>query len=213
MWGTGKSTFGKGTVQRFFDLDRAIRGYNEVKPLGEVKLTIQKFYRVDGGSTQLEGVKPDIILPDRYFYLKLGEQDQEYPMSWSEIAAVDHNQKVYQVNSKQLLAKNSLNRTSKHPTFNLVKEDAARLKEQRDQAEYAIDMETYIKDRKDREERAKEFEDIFKPIDGLTIANLPEDMASINMDEAKKARNDDWVEKLQKDIYVEEALRIMAEMK
>lgn len=211
--GTGQSTFGKGTVQRFFDLDRAIRGYNEVKPLGEVKLTIQKFYRVDGGSTQLEGVKPDIILPDRYFYLKLGEQDQEYPMSWSEIEPVEHNQKVNQVKNKETLAKNSAARISTHPTFNLVKEDAARLKAQRDQREYAIDMETYKAERKEREDKAKEFDDIFTEIDGLSINNLEEDLAAINLDEAKKARNDDWMEKLKKDIYLEEALRIMAEMK
>jgi len=60
------STFGKGTVQRFFDLDRAITGNNAIKPLGSIKLTTQKFYRVDGGSTQLKGVEPDIVFPDNY---------------------------------------------------------------------------------------------------------------------------------------------------
>ncbi len=211
--GTGKTTFGKGTVQRFFDLDRAIRGYSEIKPLGDVKLTIQKFYRVDGGSTQLKGVKPDIILPDRYYELKLGEQDQEYPLDWTEIEPVQHDQKVYKVNGLDLLAKSSHGRIANHPTFQLVLEDASRLKQQREELDYPLDLETYSADRKGREDRAKLFEDIFKPIDALKIANLDVDLTTINMDEANQARNTEWLENLQEDIYLEEALRVMAEMK
>ena len=71
--------FGKGTVQRFFDLDRAYRGGGgsiasnggtggAETGLGNVKVTIQKFFRVNGGSTQLKGVTPDIILPDPYYF-------------------------------------------------------------------------------------------------------------------------------------------------
>ena len=71
------STFGKGTVQRFYDLDRGISGYDEFKPLGAVKMTTQKFYRINGGSTQLKGVVPDIILPDTYHYIKTGEKDYD----------------------------------------------------------------------------------------------------------------------------------------
>lgn len=78
--GTGTSTFGKGTVQRFFDLDAVIRGNPEVKPLGEIKLTVQKFFRVNGGSTQLRGVTPDIVLPDNWLYLETGEKEEDFPM-------------------------------------------------------------------------------------------------------------------------------------
>ncbi|MEO1715046.1 MAG: S41 family peptidase, partial [Bacteroidota bacterium] len=88
------STFGKGTVQRFYNLDRAIPGYSELKPFGEIKLTTQKFYRIDGGSTQLKGVTPDIILPDMYSYIETGEKEQEYPMNWTQIAPVPHEQNV-----------------------------------------------------------------------------------------------------------------------
>ena len=89
------STFGKGTVQRFIDLDRTLRGFDNVKPLGQVKLTTQKFYRIDGGSTQLRGVTPDVILPDNYAYIQTGEKEEEYPMPWTEIDAVDHDQDVF----------------------------------------------------------------------------------------------------------------------
>ena len=71
------STFGKGTVQRFVDLDRAVRDQNDLKPLGNLKITMQKFYRVNGGSTQLKGVEPDIIFPDNFHFIETGEKDYD----------------------------------------------------------------------------------------------------------------------------------------
>ena len=71
------STFGKGSVQRFFDLDKAVSGSDELKPLGEIKMSVQKFYRVNGGSTQLKGVIPDVVLPDNYMYIEVGEKEYE----------------------------------------------------------------------------------------------------------------------------------------
>src|SRR5690625_7496432 len=71
------STFGKGTVQRFFQLDQAFRGKSPYENLGDVKLTIQKYYRINGGSVQLKGVVPDIILPDTYSYMEMGEKNTQ----------------------------------------------------------------------------------------------------------------------------------------
>ena len=89
-----KSTFGKGTVQRFYDLDRVIRGNDAIKPLGELKLTMQKFYRIDGGATQLKGVEPDIVLPDRYSKIDIGERELDHPMPWTEIEPLEFGQDV-----------------------------------------------------------------------------------------------------------------------
>jgi len=69
-----KQTFGKGTVQNVIPLDNIVRS-NEHGDLGAIKLTTQKFYRINGGSTQLEGVKSDIVVPDKYSYIDLGERD------------------------------------------------------------------------------------------------------------------------------------------
>ena len=86
--GGSPTTFGKGTVQRAFDLDGFVsEAYDEIKPLGALKLTLQKFYRIDGGTTQLKGVTPDIILPDTWSYLNVGEKDQEFPIPWDEIGS------------------------------------------------------------------------------------------------------------------------------
>ncbi len=106
-----KSTFGKGTVQRFVNLDDMVWGQTEVKPLGSVKMTIQKFYRIDGGSTQLKGVVPDIILPDTYQKIDLGEKEYDYALEWTKIDPVKYSQNVRNVKNmdKLLIAKKELN--------------------------------------------------------------------------------------------------------
>ena len=85
-------TFGKGTVQNMFDFDKMLPPQLEdVKPLGSVKMTIQKFYRIDGGTTQLNGVVPDIVLPDRYNLVAVGEKDTDYPLPWDEIPSTTYS--------------------------------------------------------------------------------------------------------------------------
>ena len=79
-----ESTFGKGTVQRFFDLDRAVTN-STIKPLGQVKITTQKYYRINGGSVQLKGVTPDIVLPDKFKYVDTGEKEYDHALEWDEI--------------------------------------------------------------------------------------------------------------------------------
>ncbi len=84
----GAHTHGKGTVQAIIDLDRTIpfRNMEQYKPLGALKMTTQKFYRISGESTQYRGVVPDIVLPDRLEYLKTGEKFLDYSLPWDKIA-------------------------------------------------------------------------------------------------------------------------------
>ena len=207
-----KSTFGKGTVQRFFDLDRAIRGNDDIKPLGEVKLTIQKFYRVDGGSTQLKGVTPDIVLPDRYHYIETGEKDQEYAMVWTEIDPVPYSQNVVNLKDLNDVKQASEARVGESATFQKVLKNAKRLQELNEQSEYPLNLEAYQAQEEKREAEAEEYKDMFKPIESLKIQSLAADEAEIKADEAKQARHDDWVKNVKKDIYLEEALNIMSDI-
>ena len=85
-----KQTYGKGTVQNIVDLNNVISG-NTYGDLGSLKITTDKFYRVNGGSTQLEGVKSDIIFPNRYSYVDIGEKDLENPLSWDKIDPARYN--------------------------------------------------------------------------------------------------------------------------
>ena len=124
--------FGKGTVQRFIDLDQSISSdFSEFKPLGSIKLTIQKFYRINGGTNQLKGVIPDVILPDAYAYIEVGEKEQEYSMPWDEITPADFDLFDHPTANREEVLVNSRNRVANHPTFQLIEENAQRLKKQR----------------------------------------------------------------------------------
>ena len=176
-------------------------------------MTIQKFYRVDGGSTQLRGVTPDIVLPDRFYYLDTGEKEEKYAMPWSEIKPVDFGQNVYTVDNRKELAANSAARVESNETFQLVLEDAKRLKAQRKEANYPLSMKSFEYFKEKREAEAGRFKDIFKENESLSVSNLEVDLEDINSDESKVARNDDWIKNIKKDIYIEEALHILADMK
>jgi carboxyl-terminal processing protease len=208
-----KSTFGKGTVQRFYDLDKGIRGYDEFKPMGNVKITVQKFYRVNGGSTQLKGVIPDIILPDTYHYIETGEKEYDNPLAWSEISAVPYSQNVVLLENKQKLIANSKARLDQSKDFKLVLESAAKIKENRDLSKWPLKLNDYRAMVEKKEEESKKFDGLFKnPIAGLDIKNLSVDLPKINMDESNKARNEEFMKDLKKDIYIEETMYIVRDM-
>ncbi len=206
------STFGKGTVQRFVDLDRAYK-QNDLKPLGQLKITMQKFFRVNGGSTQLEGVTPDIIFPDNYHYIETGEKDYEHVMEWTEISPVPYSQDVYKLPAREVLREKSEQRMGQKENFQLVLENAKRLKENRDMTEYPLSYETYSTLIDNRETEAEKYADLFdEKIADLKIHNLAVDQEYINSDESRQARNEDWIEGVSKDFYLEETMYILKDM-
>jgi carboxyl-terminal processing protease len=208
------STFGKGTVQRFYDLDRAVSGkYDNMKPLGNVKMTTQKFYRVNGGSTQLKGVIPDIIFPDIYHYIETGEKEYDNPLEWTEIAPVKYSQNVVVLENKQKLQENSKTRIGQNKDFSLILERALKLKEERDMSKYPLKLNSYRAMVDQRDEDAKKYENLLKnDIVGLEIINIEKDLAKINMDESNKAKNEEFIKDLKKDIYLEETMYIIRDM-
>ncbi|MCB0705025.1 MAG: carboxy terminal-processing peptidase [Saprospiraceae bacterium] len=206
------STFGKGTVQRFFDLDRAIRGNTEVKPLGEIKLTTQKFYRINGGSTQLRGVTPDIILPDPYSLIELGEKEQDFPLEWTSIDPVAFNQDVYMLPDLDLLRQNSARRVASNEAYTQIKTNAARLKEQRDDSKYSLNLETYQTEEAAREAEREAYEGLFDHQVVFGISNLAVDLPEMEGDEGKIARNEEWIKDTQKDIDLQECLNVIHDM-
>lgn len=207
------STFGKGTVQRFVDLDEMVRGEKSQKPLGEVKMTIQKFYRINGGSTQLKGVVPDIILPDNFQEIQVGEKEYDYAMEWTQIEPVKYSQDVRQVKNMDKLKSNSKKRVSLNETFQMITENAARLKAAKEDTEESLNLGEYQVERKKERNVAKKFENIMEDdIEGLEVLNLKGDLDGMKGDESKEARNEKWVKNVHKDIYIQEALMIMKDM-
>lgn len=210
--GTGNSTFGKGTVQRFFDLDAVVRGNPELKPLGNVKLTVQKFFRVNGGSTQLKGVTPDIVLPDTWLYIDTGEKEEDFPMQWTQIEPVEYSQNVYSLNSLPQIRERSASRVRNDDVFKAVYNRAKLVKEQRDNSNHLLNLEAYQAEDKAWKAQAEEFEKLFKSEVVSNVSNLEIDVPEIEGDEGKKARNEEWIKGVKKDVYLKETLNIMHDM-
>ncbi|RZK22555.1 MAG: tail-specific protease, partial [Hymenobacter sp.] len=123
------STYGKGTVQRIVDLDAALpAGLSALKPLGSLKFTMQKFYRVTGSSTQFKGVASDIVLPDVASYLDEGERENDYPLKWDEIKPANFAPWDHQPNYAKLEA-SSKARVAASPSFQQMKALVQRLRQ------------------------------------------------------------------------------------
>jgi len=204
-------TYGKGTVQRFWDLDMATNDPT-VKPLGEMKVTIQKFYRITGKTTQLDGVKPDIVLPDSYNYVDLGERENDHPLDATTIAPVAYSQDAYHVPNLGKLIEQSNARVKTDATLKKIEENAQRLRRQKDMSKFPLQLEAFRAWDKKLEEEAGQFEKMLQPIEVFQITNPKADMAHIQSDTSRVTRNDIWLKDRKKDIQLYEALRVMQDM-
>ncbi|MEM7572006.1 MAG: carboxy terminal-processing peptidase [Bacteroidota bacterium] len=207
-------TFGKGTVQRFFDLDRALPGFQELKPLGSMKLTTQKFFRVDGGSTQLRGVSSDIVLPDAFSYIESGEQRQDNPLAWTEIEAANYSQNVFRITPDMMneLRRRSEARTSENPVFASIDENAQRIRRQRDRSIFPLEYDAYLEAEQTRRTEAERYQDLFEKEVNSGVANLEVDIPDIEFDESRIARNEDFVSKVSRDVYIQESMNIVFDL-
>ena len=209
----GNKTFGKGTVQRFIDLDDAVRGAKNVKPLGNIKVTTQKFYRVNGGSTQLEGVTPDILLPDSYAYLETGERENDYPLQWDKIAPADYVRTPAYVASLDEVRNRSTERIKENPVFQAIDNYARELRTERDETQVSLNLAEYTADQTVRSAESKAYKALFKAIDDLEVMNLKLDKLQLEgADEGKIGRNEDFIERVKKDIHLYEAVLIVNDL-
>ncbi len=210
----GTTTFGKGTVQRFLDLDRTLRDYSEIKPLGEIKLTIQKYYRIDGGSVQLRGVTPDIVLPDVYHYLEMGERDYDHALEWTEIKPAEYSASTSGLSDLTELEAASKIRVNEDPVFQEILDRAKTFKKQRERSMYPLQLDTYQQMMKEREAEAEAFKKLMDK-DRLPgkVENLTADLPTLETaDESKIARNDDFIKRVKRDVQLKEVLHIMHDM-
>lgn len=206
----GSNSFGKGTVQRFINLDRTVPAVMaDVRPLGSVKMTTQKFYRINGKTTQLKGVAPDIALPYRYDYIDTGEKEHDFPMAWDVIESVEYDTE-FTINNIDKIKQMSALRVNNNETFALIDERAKLLKEERDNPNDNLNLEKFRKYEADSEAKNKKYEDLGdEVIAGLAVATPSFIMPSVEADSAQLARVEEWHESLGKDVYVEEALHVI----
>ena len=206
-----KQTFGKGTVQNVIPLDNIVRS-NEHGDLGAIKLTTQKFYRINGGSTQLEGVKSDVVVPDRYSYIDLGEKDQSNPLPWDKISPAVYKPWDGYIDYDKTIA-NSNKRMADNPQIKLIEENAKWLKAEQDETEISLNYATY----KEEKEKDKEQSSFFKKLSDydskLTFESLRYEQELFTKDSVLREKRNRWHKNLAKDVYVEEAVHVLEDLK
>ena len=206
-----KQTYGKGTVQNIVDLNNVISG-NTYGDLGSLKITTDKFYRVNGGSTQLEGVKSDIIFPNRYSYIDIGEKDLENPLSWDKIDPARYNNSGNIFNYSKVIS-DSKERINNNEYFALIDEHASWIKSQQDDKIVSLDYLTYkgdLESSKSQNNKLKRIEEFESPY--IFQWNNTNDKEDNSYNDDIKEKRDRWIESLKKDIYVNEAMNLLRDL-
>ncbi len=206
----GKQTYGKGTVQNVVDLNKWHR--NNQLDLGALKVTTQKFYRVNGGSTQLEGVKSDVVVADRFKYVDIGERDQKNPLPWDKIAPADYNKWDGNIDLKETIKKSNA-RMEKNMHLKLIDEYARWIKERRDDNLWSLQFDKYKQRIETSEIFAKRFDAIDEYDTKLIYNSLPYEQKLFKTDTVLKEKRNRWHNMLAKDVYVEEALNVLKDLK
>ena len=206
-----KQTYGKGTVQNIVDLNRMILS-NTNGDMGAFKFTTQKYYRINGGSTQLEGVKSDVVVPDRFSYIDIGEKDQENPLEWDEIAPANYN--IWESSfDYETTIKNSKVRMNSSAEIKLIDDNARWIKTMRDRSVYPLNFSKYVLDLESNETDAKRFDVLSEYQSDLTYESLPYERPLMEQDSVFKINRERWHENLSKDIYMEEAINVLSDLK
>jgi carboxyl-terminal processing protease len=208
----GTQSFGKGTVQSFYNLDQyLLPQFDSIKPLGEVKITNQKFYRINGGATQLKGVMPDVVLPDPYAFIEVGEKELDYPMPWDEIMKATYDE--YTTINYQKVKKGNAERLKTSAAFKLIETESKELKAKKDDTKYNLKLEKYRAEQKQLREQYKKYDELKVDIKGFT-ADLPNyDKEVLKNDSTKLNREIKWTKNIQKDNYIFEASNIINDIK
>jgi len=206
------STFGKGTVQQFFELDAAVpMTMAAMKPFGSIKITTQKFYRVNGATTQLRGVVPDIIVPDQYSKIPVGEREVPFALQWDEITPTRFSPlRMDEIRRKVLPLSQSRIRQSEF--FQLMEQNADRVLAEQDNTRYPLQLDEYRAQRRAAEQAAERFKALDDMRNSLIINALPEKTTLAGIDSAQEARQKIFTDKLLKDMYLDEAVRVLNDM-
>jgi len=210
------STYGKGTVQRPYGLDKNLGFLDANSELGTLKLTLQKFYRVNGGSTQLRGVASDIILPDIYpdiyEYSKIREKDNPDALPWDTIPKADYNtwKYAYDVNNIRGLSNERLRTNT---SFNLIRQDEEWLSSIQDKV-YPLSLKKYQEEQKKVKETVKQLQNLSKLPSGneLNVQALPQDAHKYDEDKNKADRFQAWLKDKKSDLWLGEAVNVMDDM-
>lgn len=208
----GKQTYGKGTVQQVINLNTMLRS-STGGDLGALALTTQKYYRITGGSVQLEGVKSDVNVPGRFSFIDVGEKDKDNPLPYDEIDAADYTPWENYFDYNTTINK-SKERMSNNAQLNLIEENAKWVKSKIDETVFSLNYEKYKAKLDLNETEAKRFNIISDYKTNLTFESHAYEKSLFEQDTTDlKEKRDRWHKSLSQDIYIEEALNVLEDLK
>ncbi len=203
-------TYGKGTVQNVIDLNRII-AVNQYGDLGALKVTTDKFYRINGGSTQLEGVKSDIVFPSQYSSIEIGEKDQSNPLSWDKISPANYPINKYKSRNNYVIEKSKA-RLAENPMVNLIIEKGEWIKLKQNDYDFHLDYNGYINKRDNDKKYSKRFDILSDFESELSFIWLGDNLGTKKSDDVL-IRRDRWLKGLKKDIFLDEAVNVLNDLK
>jgi len=206
----GNQTYGKGTVQNIIPINKFYPNYD--KKLGFLKMTIQKFYRINGGSTQVEGVYSDIAMPTRFSYMSYGERDLEGALKWDKVPQANYKPINSYINFSDVVT-SSIERINNDPKFQLIDEYAKWLKNEQEDSTYSLNYKQYKKEFKEREVFSKKFNSVFKYKSNLTFNSPKYELPLFKDNKDLEEKRMAWHKNLSKDIYISEALNVLSQLK
>ena len=207
----GNQTWGKGTVQNVFPLNRMVRG-NTNGDLGALRYTTQKYYRINGGSVQLEGVKSDINVPYRYKYLDFGEKDSENPLQWDEIGKAEYTTWNSNFDFEKTVEKSN-KRMIDNEYLNLVEENAKWIKSVRDNKLINLNYDKFKLELDENSSKTKKFKALNDYSMNYNFKSLPYELDLIKNDSVLGLKRERWHKSLNKDFYIEEALNVLSDLR
>ncbi|WP_411897696.1 carboxy terminal-processing peptidase [Elizabethkingia occulta] len=201
-------SFGKGTVQTFVSLNRFL---NTNDDYGDLKLTIQKFYRISGNSTQLEGVKSDVVMDDYFTYDEIGEKYDEHALPWDQIKSSDY--KPLNTIDMAGIVKRSTERIKANKPYQLLVESAKWRQALGKEETVTLNQTKFFELMKKRKEELKKFESLTKYDNGLQFTQYQSEIERMKKDEAFSAKSKNWIKNLKRDLYLQEAMNVISEIK
>lgn len=207
----GSSTYGKGTVQRSFRVPGTNWNEAPVDDLGTINITIQKYYRITGNSTQLKGVEADVSLPGFYEHYKVREKDIETALDWDEIKSLSFSQHPL-VTRLAGLKSEANEKFQADSTFIKIKRDLDWIAEK--EKLFPLELGAFREDRETKKKLLADVKSLSVLRDTLVVKNTPEDAARIGAREVfRQEINKAWLGNLQQDRYLAAALDVLKAIK
>lgn len=205
------STYGKGTVQKTVPFGKPIDFSSGRTEYGAVKLTFQKYYRINGGSVQLKGVTPDVVLPDAYEFYKIREKDNAASLPWDEITKVPYN--AWNNADFSAIVKTENEKIAQNKSLNLLRDNLSWLSKNAEMP-VNLNMQKYKDIQKQIKATVSQNNSLLKIKEEMAVDVIKVDYDKFykNPDKVKGERYQAWLKSIKTDMYVDETVKMISSL-